>query len=399
MNPQISSLHAIAEKEERLIIGLMSGTSLDGLDVALCRLQGHGKQTRVKLEKFETIAYGEDIKAEIRSVFARPQIDFQQLCILHPWLGKQQGLMVLDCLKTWGISPESVDLIASHGQTVFHAPAWMHHSPKFGDATLQIGDTDQVAVTTGIISLGDFRQKHIAAGGEGAPLAVYGDFLLYCSEKENRVLLNIGGIANYTFLPAGCNVEGIYATDVGPGNTLIDAAVQKLFNKPFDPEGSIGRGGRINESLLSALMDHPFFSDPIPKTTGPELFNFEYLEQVLGQTGIKALSPAGLVASLTAFSASSIVSSIRALLKTYGELNIYLSGGGMHNPFLTGMIMDALPTCKFDTTQSLGINPDAKEAVLFAVLANEAVAGKGETFEGNRSGIPAVSLGKISLPR
>ena len=392
-------MYAIAEKEERRIIGLMSGTSLDGLDIALCRFRGHGLDTKVCLEKFETVSYEPDFKEEIRAVFAKPQVDFQKLCMLHPWLGKQHGLMVLDRLKSWDIPPASVDLIASHGQTVFHAPRWMHRDPRFGHSTLQIGDTDQIAVTTGIISLGDFRQKHIAAGGEGAPLAVYGDYLLYRSEHENRVLLNIGGIANYTLLPAGCNVRTVYATDVGPGNTLIDAAVQRLFNRPFDPDGSIARQGQIDESLLSALQAHPFFKEPLPKTTGPELFNVGYVEHILEQTGIKTLSPAGLVASLTAFSASCITTALKQLQEEYGDLIIYLSGGGIHNPFLVGRVMDALPACKFDTTQSLGINPDAKEAVLFAVLANEAVAGKEKVFEGNRCGIPAMSMGKISFPQ
>ena len=398
MNPQIRRLFEIGAKKERLIIGLMSGTSLDGLDLALCRFHGHGTRTRVRLEKFETIPYSDDMKKEIRTVFAKPTVDFQQLCMLHPWIGKQQGQMVLDCLKSWKISPKGVDLIASHGQTVFHAPAWMHKDPKFGNATLQIGDTDHLAVTTGIISLGDFRQKHIACGGEGAPLASYGDYLLYSSPDENRVLLNIGGIANYTFLPAGGNIKTMYATDVGPGNTLIDAAVQKFYDRPFDTDGSIARSGEVCEPLLSALQSHPFFHIPLPKTTGPELFNLGFLNEKLEETGIKTLSPAGLVASLTAFTAGCIIREMKILMKEFGKLNIYISGGGMHNPFLTGMVMEALPDCRFDTTQSLGLDPDAKEALLFAVLANEAVAGCGSTFRGNASQLPAISMGKISFP-
>lgn len=398
MNPQISRLSEISAKNERMIIGLMSGTSLDGLDIALCRFQGHGTETKIRLERFETRPYSKAIKEKIRSIFARNQINFQQLCLLHPWLGLLQGGMVLDCLESWKISPESVDLIASHGQTVFHAPSWMHRDPLFGNATLQIGDPDHMAVKTGIITIGDFRQKHVAAGGEGAPLAAYGDYLLYRSRSENRVLLNIGGIANFTFLPAGGSVEAMFATDVGPGNTLIDAAVQKFFGQPFDPQGSIGRSGEVNTQLLTAMQSHPFFNIPLPKTTGPELFNLRFIESKLEETGIKTLSPAGLVASLTAFSATCIIQAIKELIRKHGPATIYLSGGGTHNPFLTGMVMDALPECKFDTTQSLGIDPDAKEAVLFAVLANETIAGDGNTFKGNTSGMPAVSMGKICLP-
>ena len=399
MNPQISRLSEISAKKERIIIGLMSGTSLDGLDVALCRFRGHGSRTKVRLERFETVPYSKAVKKEIRSVFARKQVNFQHLCLLHPWIGTLHGGMILDCLENWKISPESIDLIASHGQTVLHVPAWMHLNPKFGNATLQIGDPDHLAVKTGIITVGDFRQKHIAAGGEGAPLAAYGDYLLYSSTTETRVLLNIGGIANFTFLPAGGNIKSMFATDIGPGNTLIDAAVQKFFGQPYDPQGNIARSGEVSQQLLSALHSHPFFRIPLPKTTGPESFNLSFLESKLEETGIKTLSPAGLVASLTAFSATCIIQALKELMRSHYPFTVYLSGGGTHNPFLTGMVMDALPECKFDTTQSLGIDPDAKEAVLFAVLANETVAGNGAAFKGNRSGMPAVSMGKICFPR
>src|SRR3546814_444969 len=178
---------------------------------------------------------------------------------------------LLDSLKKWKILPQQIDLIASHGQTIFHAPAWMHQQAEFGNSTLQIGDTDQMAVTTGIISLGDFRQKHIAAGGEGAPLAAYGDYLMYGSPNENRVLLNIGGIANYTYLAAGNDVTNLLATDIGPGNTLIDAAVQTFFRQPSDKDGEIARRGKDHQNQLSALQEHPFFALPFPKTTGTEL--------------------------------------------------------------------------------------------------------------------------------
>lgn len=399
MNPEIRHLAEISEKDERLILGLMSGTSLDGLDLALCRLRGHGTDTQLQELQYETVAYNEEIKDAIRTVFARKQADLQRLCLLHPWLGVQHGKMVMQFLKDRDISPANVDLIASHGQTIFHSPAWMHRQPGFGNATLQLGDSDHIAVETGIISLGDFRQKHLAAGGEGAPLAAYGDYLLYRSDKEHRVLLNIGGIANYTLLPAGGDVSTLIATDTGPGNTLIDAAVQKFYDRPFDTDGRLARSGRVNEPLLAALRQHPFFDMPPPKTTGPELFNLRFLQDSLEKTGTKTLSPADLLASLTAFTASCIIQSLGEARKRLGTLDIYLSGGGMHNTFLTEMISRGLPGCKFDTTQRLGVHPDAKEAVLFAVLANEAVAGSGSTFRGNRSGLPAISMGKISLPR
>src|SRR5690606_23325075 len=191
------------ERQERLIIVLMSGTSLDGLDVALCRFRGNGTETKVELVKFKTVPYDSEMKTRIKSVFAKKTIDFQLLTLLNPWIALLHGAMILDCLEEWKIEPGTVDLIASHGQTVFHAPKILHGLEDYPNATLQIGDGDHLAVKTGIITLSDFRQKHIAAGGEGAPLAMYGDFLLFSHPAENRILLNMGGIANFTWLPAG----------------------------------------------------------------------------------------------------------------------------------------------------------------------------------------------------
>jgi len=160
MNQNIDKLYKIAQKEERLIIGLMSGTSMDGLDVALCNFRGSGGNTEVNIIAFETISFSEDIKNEIRKIFAKSTIEFQQLCMLNPWIGNLHAKIINDCLKKWNISSEDVDLIASHGQTVFHAPKILHGLEKFPNATLQIGDGDHIAVKTGIITFSDFRQKH-----------------------------------------------------------------------------------------------------------------------------------------------------------------------------------------------------------------------------------------------
>ncbi len=225
MNKNLKRLSKIASSKSRLIIGLMSGTSMDGLDVALCKISGSGLKTKLELLKFDTVPYTVDTREKIAEVFAKPEVDFEKLCILNPWIGLLHGRIVLKCLRKWKYNPEQIDIIASHGQTVFHAPAFLYPDQPL-NATLQIGDGDHVAVSTGIITLSDFRQKHVAKGGEGAPLAVYGDYLLLSDKKENRILLNIGGIANFTFLPAGQNPQKVFVTDTGPGNTLIDQAIR-----------------------------------------------------------------------------------------------------------------------------------------------------------------------------
>ena len=179
MHTHIEKLHAIAAKDYRRIIGLMSGTSVDGLDIAVCGFIGNGMDTAITVEHFKTVSYDDDFKKEIKSVFSIKQVDLEKLCLLNPWVALQQAKMINDSLKEWGIKNEAIDVIASHGQTIYHAPLSLHKQQKFGNATLQIGDGDHLAVATGIITISDFRQKHIAAGGEGAPLAVYGDYLIF----------------------------------------------------------------------------------------------------------------------------------------------------------------------------------------------------------------------------
>jgi anhydro-N-acetylmuramic acid kinase len=399
MNNNISKLSNIAEKKQRLIIGLMSGTSLDGLDVALCKLSNSGMQTEIKLLQFETVAFDADFKNEIKTVFSKKEIDLEKLTLLNPWVALQHAGIINTLLKKWNIQKEEVDIIASHGQTIYHAPKSLHGQNKFGNATLQIGDGDHLAVATGIITISDFRQKHIAAGGEGAPLAVYGDYLIFGKLGEERVLLNIGGIANFTYLPATMDATKIFSTDVGTGNTMMDACMQQQFaGKYFDDGAAVALQGEINTDLLAVLKDNDFFAKPFPKTTGPELFNLEYLQNAKEKSATQNISIEDTMATLNKFSADTITD---AILKTTDKNKLYKifsSGGGMHNPLLMQHLKAALPNFIFDTTAALQINPDAKEAVLFAILANECICGDGSYLQKGIEGMPAVSMGKISFP-
>ena len=395
MNKNILHLFKIAQKENRLILGLMSGTSLDGLDVALCNFKGSGMHTEMQLLQFESMPYDEDFKQEIKTIFSKKNVELQKLTLLNAWVGLQHGKMVNNFLQKWNIKKEEVDIIASHGQTVYHAPKTLHGLSKFENATLQIGDGDHIAVTTRIITISDFRQKNIAAGAEGAPLAVYGDFILFSKAGEDRILLNIGGIANFTFLPGDKNPSNILCTDVGPGNTIMDAYIQQHFSgKYFDENAAVALQGKIDESLLSALKVHQFFKSNFPKTTGPELFNLTYLLDAQQKSNTINLSTYDIMATLNKFSADMIVESISTLIKNKNII-LYSSGGGIHNPLLMQNIKNQLPEISFKTTDDLNINPDAKEAILFALLANEALSG-GETNFGKAA--PSVSMGKVSFP-
>ncbi|AIZ64715.1 anhydro-N-acetylmuramic acid kinase [Hymenobacter sp. DG25B] len=399
MNAQLTRLCRLAQQPSRRIVGLMSGTSLDGLDVALCRFTGHGPATQITVEQFATVAYSTDTRQRIQQVFARQQVDLQHLTLLHAWLGTLHGELVLECLQRWEVPPAEVDLIASHGQTVFHAPRHQHQLPDWPNATLQLGDADHLAVRTDILTVSDFRQKHVAAGGEGAPLAVYGDYLLFSQPGEDRLLLNLGGIANFTYLPGSLDATAVFSTDTGPANTLLDAVVRQHYpGLSYDADGMLAAQGTVQENLLTELLQHSFFQAKLPKTTGPELFGLAYLRTAQERSHTQHLSPPDLLATLTALSAEGIARAVRQRLGLHPALPIYISGGGLHNPVLLAALQARLPLCRLGSTAVLGIQPDAKEAVLFATLANETLVGEPRTIGSGTQAVPAVSLGKISLP-
>ncbi len=392
LNQNLQKLFAIAQKVEKIGIGLMSGTSLDGLDIALCRFKGSGLETEFSLLKFTTIPYKEDFKKEIQSVFARKDADLEKVCLLNAFIGNFHGELVLQALAEWGIKPAAIDFIASHGQTIYHAPKRLHQQPGYPNATLQIGDGDHVAVKTGILTISDFRQKHIAVGGEGAPLALYGDVLLGSKAGENRILLNIGGIANLTFLPANGDYANVLCTDIGPGNTLIDAASRKYFNIAYDEDSKIAFSGSVNEALLKALLDHPFFQEKAPKTTGPELFNLTFVADAQQKSNTQTITNADLVCTLSAFTAKAIADFILYNFKV-DDIKIFTSGGGAKNIYVIDYLKKALSKAIITDTSSLGIDPDAKEAILFALLGNEALCGEPVKIGDN----PAVLMGKFSF--
>ena len=401
MHQNIKNLYAIANKPTRKVIGLMSGTSMDGLDIALCEISGAGSSLQLKLIQAATVSYKEDARQNILSIFSKETVSLEKLCLIHPWLGKLHAKMILETLKAWGISPTEIDLIASHGQTIYHAPKSLHPNDSFGSATLQIGEADHIAVDTGIITVSDFRQKHIAAGGEGAPLSVYGDYMLFASKTENRILLNIGGISNFSYLPAGSNLNTILSSDTGPGNTIMDAYMRAHFNQAYDKDAAIAKKGVVHQELLNALKANAFFSLPFPKTVGPELFNLEYLKQAQIQSNTTNLAKEVIVATLNLFTAETIAEAIMQVIGNLQDVSsmnvVYISGGGMHNPILLAHLSNLLAGIKVLSLDELGFNPDAKEAILFALLANEAVAGEAMQIGGNATKKP-ITMGKISFP-
>jgi anhydro-N-acetylmuramic acid kinase len=397
MHPSVLKLYEIALKPSRIILGLMSGTSMDGLDIALCEMKNSGKNTSFSLLKFTTVPYSEYMKQEIRSVFSRQTVSLEKLTLLNPWIAIENAKMINGTLATWGINSSYIDLIASHGQTIYHAPKSLHPLDGFGSATLQIGDGDHLAVHTGIITISDFRQKHIAAGGEGAPLAVYGDYLIATHPKQNRLLLNIGGIANFTYLPANGEFHQVCSTDTGPGNILMDTFMRLHFNKAYDKDGTIAKQGVVNNDLLNAMKQNSFFALSFPKTIGPELFNLSFIEKAQLASKNTHVSPEDIMATLNRFTAETIVDAIHRIVPSTDEYTIYVSGGGILNVQVMEHLKNLLPKVSIESSDAIGIQPDAKEAILFALLANETVAGTSMLAGGNATKI-AASMGKISFP-
>lgn len=397
MNKQLQRLYEIASKDERIILGLMSGTSLDGLDVACCSMSGSGNKTKVDLLHFETVAYSPDFRKIIANIAFTAQTRLSDVSWFHKKMAKEHAAIVMRLLQQWSLSSSSIDLMASHGQTIYHAPCSDHTNPV-GHHSFQAGDGDHLAQLTGIITLCDFRQKHLAAGGEGAPLAVYGDYLLYSKCEQDVILLNIGGISNFTYLAAGATFDKVISTDAGPGNTLMNKWSEWQFNRPFDEDGAIAAEGQSNITLLEIMMQNPFLQMELPASTGPECFSIQWLQECLNKMG-HAIDKKDVMATLNLFTAVCIVKSMEKCIHYNKKLNLLVSGGGLHNKTLMQHLKIHFNHLQRDIIIQAADYPDAKEAIIFALLANEAVAGNpSESFGKGSPSSPAVSFGKICLP-
>lgn len=344
----------------------MSGTSLDGIDAALVEIEeGPAGRPDWRLVAFDSTSYPADRREEIHDSILEG--DPASLTRLHARLGDWFAEAALRVCQTADVSPDAVDLIGSHGQTIWHQPP---HEGRRG-ATLQLGDPATVAERTGIPVISDFRSRDMAAGGEGAPLVSWVDQLLFATDHV-RILQNIGGMSNLTWLPAAGSDEAVVAFDTGPGNALIDTAAELATNgeAQFDRDGELARRGNIDESLLRELLDDPFFHRAPPKSTGREAFGRRYV-QALVERHRPADSQAwsDLTATLTALTARSIARAVERWSPAGETGELVVSGGGARNPTLMRMLREALEPVPVLTTEVLGFDPEAKEALAFAVLA------------------------------
>lgn len=363
------------------VAGIMSGTSLDGIDVAIVEIRGK----RIQALAFSSTPYPKQVREAILGV-SNAMTHTATIARLHFLLGELYADAVLKASRR-----HKVELIGLHGQTIFHEGSPVEYLRRRVASTLQIGEAAIVAERTGICTVSNFRERDIAAGGQGAPLVPYVDHLLFHHRRIGRVALNIGGIANITVIPAAAKPENVVAFDTGPGNMLIDALVVHATDgrQRFDREGRMASRGRVHERLLRAMLSDSYFAIKPPKTTGRERFGSEFVSGLIA-TGVEM---ADLIATATEFTAQSIAKSIP---KKAGIRELIASGGGVHNQQIMQRLAQLLPDLDIKTSADFGIDPDAKEAIAFAVLAYEFVRGRTGNLPSATGARRGVLLGKSS---
>lgn len=377
----------------RLVVGLMSGTSADGVDAALVRITGFGLDTKVESLGFSFQPFDADTRRRILALCGGEAGGSRELCLMGTHLGMLYAQAVRELLRTTGT--EKIDLIGMHGQTVYHIP---EETPYLGSAirgTLQIGDPSYLAEELGCPVVSDFRIRDMAAGGLGAPLVPYTEFLLYRSETEDVALQNIGGIGNVTLLPAGCTLDEVTAFDTGPGNMVMDALAGRITGgkASYDDGGRLAASGRVIPELLAWMLEDPYLAKKPPKTTGREYFGAEYVEKLLSFGEYPLVD---VLATATRFTAESIALSLRRFAPKL-PAKLVVGGGGSRNPCLLAFLQEALPECRVLTQEDLGLNSDAKEAVAFAILANEALFGRCNNAPSATGAKHGVVMGRINL--
>jgi len=382
-----------------LVLGMMSGTSVDGIDVSLVRISGAPPNLQIKLLKHTSVAFPAAVRREILRVAEQNQITSGELSQLHSRLGHIYAEAALTACKNFRVSPRKIDLIGNHGQTIFHQGKAVRYLGAPTASTLQIGEGGIIAARTGITTVSDFRPADLALGGNGAPLVPFADYALYRHPKLGRISLNIGGIANITVIPANAKPSQVFAFDTGPGNMLIDALVSHFTHgrQRFDKNSALAQKGRAIPVLLNEFLRDPYLKLAPPKSTGREYYGAPYVKRLLALGKKHHAKPNDLIRTTTVFTALSIVDALnRFVLPSHKIHQLIVSGGGAQNPLLIAQLSAALAKIDVVSSEEFKIPTDAKESLAFALLAYE-------TFHQRPSNIPSATgaggpaiLGKIS---
>jgi anhydro-N-acetylmuramic acid kinase len=394
----IHVLEKITVKTRKLALGLMSGTSLDGMDAALVEIEGTGISTRIRLLDFLTLPYDDEIRSILMKAVMGEEGGSRLVCGLNFLLGDLGAEAGLELCRKAGIKKEMIDFVGSHGQTIYH----LNNPVSFNDrkirGTLQIGEAAVIAERLCCPVVSDFRVRDMAAGGQGAPLVPYTEYLLYRQENKTIALQNIGGIGNITLLPAGCGPDRITAFDTGPGNMLIDEAARYLLKLPCDEDGHAAAAGKVHKGFLELMFayDKEYLERPPPKSTGREHYNDEYIGKLFARPLDAGIKINDIMATVTRYTAETIALGIGKFCSPQPE-ELYVSGGGLHNKTLMSFIRELLPGCVVRAGDELGIPADAKEAAAFALLANEAIHGLCNNAPSVTGASHPVVMGKLSI--
>lgn len=390
-------------KEVRHVVGMMSGTSVDGVDAALVEISGTDSEPKVKLLAFENKPYPPQVREKIFSLFTPANATVDKVGYMNFLLGEIYAKSALSVIEKAGMKPEEIDVIGSHGQTIWHAPI-----PESPDSipvayTVQIGEGSVIAERTGILTVSDFRVADMAAGGQGAPLVPFSEYLLYRREKETILLQNIGGIGNMTVMPAGAKPRDVFAFDTGPGNMIIDAVISAVTGgeKTYDAGGETAAKGKVCNALLDILKEEPYYRQPLPKTTGREHFGVQYTEKILSWWKENPIPVEDLLATVTDLTAYSIADAYeRYVLPKYRASEIIVGGGGSYNATLLRFMKERFAPhgVAVRTQEDLGLSSDAKEAVAFALMADCCMRGKANTLPSVTGAEHPAVMGKISQP-
>ncbi len=381
-----------------LALGIMSGTSADGIDVAMVGFVG-GKAT---LENFAAFPFPAGIQKEILRLAEGRPVTTGEISRLNFQLGETFARAALAACKKFRVPPARIDAIGSHGQTVFHQGAASSSHGGSIASTLQIGEPSVIAARTGITTVGDFRPADMAVGGQGAPLVPFVDYLLYRHPRIGRVALNIGGIANLTAIPAGGGLEDVFAFDTGPGNMVIDALVRHFTNgrKRFDRNAGMAADGSLLPGLLQSSLSDKYFSRVPPKTAGREQYGEPYVRALLGHREARRARPEDVIRTATILTALSILDAFHRFVAPRAKIEeLIVSGGGARNPLLMAQLESGLNGIRVRDAGELGVPADAKEAFAFAVLAHETLRKRPANVPGATGATRAVVLGKVCYGR
>ena len=450
--------YELLKKDKKYVIGLMSGTSVDGIDVAVVEITGHGLETAVNLIAFETFPFPPDVPQRILALCQPDTSRVDDICEMNFYIGYLFAEAVKYTLEKNGIPTNNIDLIGSHGQTIHHLPifnyslrrnderldfnvrrsnppapmlqaavlgepkpivlnvmedGWTEETVKSETSpnepqgkikipsTLQIGEPAVIAHETGIPTIADFRVADMAAGGQGAPLVSYPDYLLFHNNVKTVGLLNIGGIANLTVLPANGSFDSVIAADTGPGNMCIDAVVSEITdgNERYDKAGQRALRGTSHQPLIDEWLKHPFLQLTPPKTTGREMFGHTFAMECLAACRQHSLSDNDVIATLTELTIQTVALYVSQFVSEQNPIDIlYVSGGGVHNRTIMQRLSEVLANTTVEPADNSGISADAKEAIAFAILANESLHGQAGNLPSATGASVRKILGKFVCP-